>query len=183
MNDEQVIQDTQAWLNKAVIGLNLCPFAKAVVVKNQVRYVVCQDPDPEAVLKVLAQELTHLTQADPEALDTTLLIAPQLLPEFLDFNEFLFDCDAVLQSLDLEGVLQIADFHPRYQFAGVEADDISNFTNRAPYPTLHLLREDSIDKAVAAFPEAAHIYDKNILTLQAMGHEGWAALNLRKASE
>jgi len=183
MNDEQAIQDTQAWLNKAVIGLNLCPFAKAVVVKNQVRYVVCQHPDPEAVLQMLQAELQHLADADPELLDTTLLIAPNLLPEFLDFNEFLFDCDAVLQSLDLEGVLQIADFHPRYQFAGVEADDISNFTNRAPYPTLHLLREDSIEKAVAAFPDAANIYDKNILTLQAMGHEGWAALNLRKASE
>ena len=183
MNDDHIIQDTQAWLNKAVIGLNLCPFAKAVVVKNQVRYVVCQRPDPEAVLALLQTELQHLADADPETLDTTLLIAPNLLPEFLDFNEFLFDCDAVLQSLDLEGVLQIADFHPRYQFAGVEADDISNFTNRAPYPTLHLLREASIDKAVAAFPEAAHIYDKNILTLQAMGHEGWTALNLRKASE
>ena len=183
MNDEHIIQDTQTWLNKAVIGLNLCPFAKAVVVKNQVRYVVCPEPDPEAVLKVLAQELTHLTQADPEALDTTLLIAPQLLPEFLDFNEFLFDCDAVLQSLDLEGVLQIADFHPRYQFAGVEADDISNFTNRAPSPTLHLLREDSIEKAVAAFPDAANIYEKNILTLKAIGHAGWDALNLPKAVE
>jgi hypothetical protein len=183
MNDEQAIQDTQAWLHKAVIGLNLCPFAKAVVVKNQVRYVVCHDADPEAVLQLLQTELKHLAHADPEAVDTTLLIAPNLWPEFLDFNEFLFDCDAVLQSLDLEGVLQIADFHPRYQFAGVDADDISNFTNRAPYPTLHLLREDSIDKAVAAFPEAAHIYEKNILTLQAMVHEGWDALNLPKAVE
>jgi hypothetical protein len=141
------------------------------------------DDDPEAVLKVLALELTDLTQADPEALDTTLLIAPNVWPEFLDFNEFLFDCDAVLQSLDLEGVLQIADFHPRYQFAGVEADDISNFTNRAPYPTLHLLREDSIDKAVAVFPDAANIYEKNILTLKAIGHAGWDALNLPKAVE
>ena len=178
MNDEQVIQDTQAWLNKAVIGLNLCPFAKAVVVKNQVRYVVCQDPDPEAVLKVLAQELTHLTQADPEALDTTLLIAPQLLPEFLDFNEFLFDCDAVLQSLDLDGVLQIADFHPRYQFAGVDADDISNFTNRAPYPTLHLLREDSVERAVDGLADPDAIYQDNIRTLEKLGPEGWKKLGL-----
>lgn len=183
MNDERIIQDTQTWLNKVVMGLNLCPFAKAVVVKNQVRFVVCQHPDPEAVLQLLQTELQHLADTDPELLDTTLLIAPNLLPEFLDFNEFLFDCDAVLQSLDLEGVLQIADFHPRYQFAGVDADDISNFTNRAPYPTLHLLREASIDKAVEAFPEASAIYEKNILTLKALGHEGWAALKLPQAAK
>ena len=183
MKDEQIIQDTQAWLNKAVIGLNLCPFAKAVVVKNQVRFVVCHNPEPEAVLQLLQTELRHLADADPEAVDTTLLIAPNLLPEFLDFNEFLFDCDAVLQSLDLEGVLQIADFHPRYQFAGVEADDISNYTNRAPYPTLHLLREDSIDKALEAFPDAATLYEKNILTMQALGHGGWNAMKLSKAAE
>jgi hypothetical protein len=183
MNDEQAIQNTQAWLNKAVIGLNLCPFAKAVVVKNQVRYVVCHDAEPEAVLTLLQSELQFLADADPEALDTTLLIAPNLLPEFLDFNEFLFDADAVLQSLDLEGVLQIADFHPRYQFAGVDPDDISNHSNRAPYPTLHLLREDSIDKAVAVFPDAANIYEKNIITLKAMAHAAWGALNLPKADE
>jgi len=183
MNDDQVIHDTQTWVNKAVIGLNLCPFAKAVVVKKQVRYVVAHDSDPEAVLQLLSAELQHLVDVDPELLDTTLLIAPNLLPEFLDFNEFLFDCDALLQSLDLEGVLQIADFHPRYQFAGVADDDLGNFTNRAPYPTLHLLREASIDKAVAAFPDAANIYEKNILTLQAIGHAGWAQLNLPKAGE
>ncbi len=177
-NEELVIADTQAWLNKAVIGLNLCPFAKAVVAKNQVRYVVCDNSDPEAVLKLLAQELTHLAQAAPDLLDTSLLIAPNLLPDFLDFNEFLFDCDAVLQSLDLEGVLQIADFHPRYQFGGTHADDISNYTNRAPYPTLHLLREASIDKAVQAFPDAALIYERNMEVLEQLGHEGWTALGL-----
>jgi len=179
MNDEQAIQDTQVWLNKAVIGLNLCPFAKAVVVKNQVRYVVCHDAEPEAVLTLLQSELKHLAQADPEAVDTTLLIAPNLLPEFQDFNEFLFDCDAVLQSLDLEGVLQIADFHPRYQFAGVDPDDISNHTNRAPYPTLHLLREDSVSRAVEAFPDAAMIYDRNTALLREMGTAGWQALGMQ----
>lgn len=177
-SDAQFISDTQAWLEKAVIGLNLCPFAKAVVVKQQLRYVVCQASDPEAVLKVLAHELTHLAQADPEVLDTTLLIAPNLLPEFLDFNEFLFDCDAVLQSLDLEGVLQMADFHPRYQFGGTTMDDIGNFTNRAPYPTLHLLREASIDKAVQAFPEASQIYERNIEVLEKLGQAGWEALGV-----
>ena len=174
--EAQAIADTQAWLDKAVIGLNLCPFAKAVVAKKQVRYVVCMDSEPEQVLQMLQLEMQLLVNTDAAVLDTTLLIAPNLLPHFLDFNEFLFDCDSVLLSMELEGVLQIADFHPRYQFAGTQADDISNFTNRAPYPTLHLLREESIDKAVAAFPDASLIYERNMQVLEALGREGWKAL-------
>ncbi len=174
--EAQAIADTQAWLDKAVIGLNLCPFAKAVVAKKQVRYVVCMDSEPEQVLQMLQLEMQLLVNTDAAVLDTTLLIAPNLLPHFLDFNEFLFDCDSVLLSMELEGVLQIADFHPRYQFAGTQPDDISNFTNRAPYPTLHLLREESIDKAVAAFPDASLIYERNMQVLEALGREGWEAL-------
>jgi hypothetical protein len=173
--EAQAIADTQAWLDKAVIGLNLCPFAKAVVTKKQVRYVVCMDSEPEQVLQMLQQEMQLLINTDAAVLDTTLLIAPKLLPDFFDFNEFLFDCDSVLLSMELEGVLQIADFHPRYQFAGTQPDDISNFTNRAPYPTLHLLREESIDKAVAAFPDASLIYERNMQVLEALGREGWKA--------
>ena len=176
--EAQAIADTQAWVEKAVIGLNLCPFAKAVVTKKQVRYVVCMDSEPEQVLKILQAEMQHLVDTDATELDTTLLIAPHLLPDFLDFNEFLFDCDSVLLSMELEGVLQIADFHPRYQFAGTQPDDISNFTNRAPYPTLHLLREESIDKAVAAFPDASLIYERNMQVLEALGKEGWEDLGL-----
>ena len=177
-NDEErvVIEDTQLWLNKAVIGLNLCPFAKAVVAKQQVRYVVCMDSEPEQVLKMLQEEMQLLINTDAAVLDTTLLIAPHLLPDFLEFNEFLFDCDSVLLSMELEGVLQIANFHPRYQFAGTQADDISNFTNRAPYPTLHLLREESIDKAVAALPDASLIYERNVKVLEDLGREGWESL-------
>ena len=137
MTEAEVVARTQAWVDQVVIGLNLCPFAKAVVAKRQVRYVVCMDSDPEQVLKLLQTELQHLVDTDPEQLDTTLLIAPYLLPDFLDFNEFLYDCDAVLQHLDLEGVLQIADFHPGYQFAGTDPDDVENRTNQSPYPTLH----------------------------------------------
>ena len=176
--EAQAITDTQAWLDKAVIGLNLCPFAKAVVAKQQVRMVVCMDSEPEQVLKMLQQEMQLLVNTDAAVLDTTLLIAPKLLPDFLDFNEFLFDCDSVLLSMELDGVLQIADFHPRYQFAGTQPDDISNFTNRAPYPTLHLLREESIDKAVAAFPDASLIYERNMQVLEALGKEGWEDLGL-----
>ena len=172
------MEDTQAWLERAVVGLNLCPFAKAVMAKGQVRYVVTEFTEPEQVLKLLQSEMQTLVDADPDTLDTTLLIAPYLLPDFLDFNEFLFDCEAVLQAMELEGVLQIADFHPNYQFAGTAPDDVENRTNQSPYPTLHLLREESIDRAVEAFPEAEMIYETNIETLEKLGVEGWKALDV-----
>ncbi len=177
--ERTAIEDTQTWLMQAVVGLNLCPFAKAVVVKDRVRYRVCSSAEPADLLAMLRDELQHLAEADPEQLDTTLLIAPHALPDFLDFNDFLSGCDAVLQDLALDGVLQVADFHPRYQFGGVPEDDISNFTNRTPYPTLHLLRESSIDKAVAAYPDASLIFERNIEVLNTLGHEGWQALGVR----
>ena len=172
------IEDTQVWLTRAVVGLNLCPFAKAVMAKGQVRYVVTELTEPEQVLKLLQSEMQTLVDADPDTLDTTLLIAPYLLPDFLDFNEFLFDCEAVLQAMELEGVLQIADFHPNYQFAGTAPDDVENRTNQSPYPTLHLLREDSVTRAVQAFPDAALIYERNTALLREMGVAGWQALEI-----
>jgi hypothetical protein len=173
------IEDTQAWLTRAVVGLNLCPFAKAVMAKGQVRYVVTELTEPAQVLKLLQSEMQTLVDADTDTLDTTLLIAPYLLPDFLDFNEFLFDCEAVLLEMDLEGVLQIADFHPSYQFAGTAPDDVENRTNQSPYPTLHLLREDSVSRAVEAFPDAALIYQRNTALLQDMGVAGWQALGMQ----
>lgn len=173
---QAVVAEMQAWLEKAVIGLNLCPFAKAVHVKGQIHYAVCAARDAAALRAALVSELQALLTTDPHVRDTTLLIAPQMLHDFLDFNDFLAETDAVLAELDLEGVVQIASFHPDYQFAGTAADDISNYTNRAPYPTLHLLREDSVDRAVEAFPEADAIFEKNIATLEKLGHAGWQAL-------
>ena len=173
------IEDTQKWLLEAVVGLNLCPFAKAVVVKDLVRYRVCASAEPFDVLAMLREELQHLAEADPDKLDTTLLIAPKALPDFLDFNDFLADCDDVLLDLALDGVLQVADFHPHYQFGGTEVDDIENFTNRTPYPTLHLLREASIDKAVEAYPDASLIFERNIEVLNKLGHAGWANLGIQ----
>ena len=173
------IEDTQLWLTRAVVGLNLCPFAKAVMAKGQVRYVVTELTEPEQVLKLLQSEMQTLVDADPNTLDTTLLIAPYLLPDFVDFNEFLFDCDAVLLGMDLEGVLQIADFHPGYQFAGTAPDDVENLTNQSPYPTLHLLREDSVTRAVQAFPDSALIYERNTALLREMGTAGWQALGMQ----
>jgi hypothetical protein len=172
------IEDTQKWLLDAVVGFNLCPFAKAVVVKDMVRYRVCASSEPADVLAMLREELQHLAEADPDKLDTTLLIAPKALPDFLDFNDFLADCDEVLMDLELDGVLQVADFHPHYQFGGTEVDDIENFTNRTPYPTLHLLREASIDKAVEAYPDASLIFERNIEVLNKLGHPGWANLGI-----
>lgn len=159
-----------------MIGLNLCPFAKAVHVKQQIRYVVSEAVTADALLDELERELTLLNASDPQRIDTTLLIAPQLFAEFLDFFFFLPEAEVALRRMQLNGVIQIASFHPRFEFAGVDSDDISNYTNRAPYPTLHLLREASLDRAVAAFPDAADIYERNIETLEKLGHEGWARL-------
>jgi hypothetical protein len=176
--EAQVVQAMQRWLERAVIGLNLCPFAKSVHVKGQVHYVVSHATEPQALLQDLRRELLALAESDPAQRDTTLLMLPHCLHDFLDFNDFLHEADQALADLDLEGVLQIASFHPQFQFAGTAADDITNFTNRAPYPTLHLLRESSIDQAVAAFPDAETIFEKNMQTLEQLGREGWAALDV-----
>jgi hypothetical protein len=175
---DNIIATTKVWLDKAVIGLNLCPFAKAVQIKNQIRFAVSDATDTETLLIDLASELELLSTADPEQIDTTLLIHPKVLTDFLDYNDFLDIADAAVEELELDGVLQVASFHPDYQFAGTAPDDIENFSNRSPFPILHLLREDSIERAVAAFPDAADIYEKNITTLQQLGHAGWQALNI-----
>jgi hypothetical protein len=176
LSDEAVLAAMQEWLEKAVIGLNLCPFAKAVHVKRQIRYVVSQADTEEALVEDLLHELQLLAAADPGDIETTLLVHPKVLGDFLDYNDFLDIADAAVEELGLEGVLQVASFHPHYQFADSDADDMGNFSNRAPYPTLHLLREDSVDKAVAAFPEADRIYETNIQALRALGADGWKRL-------
>ncbi|QYF93620.1 DUF1415 domain-containing protein [Massilia sp. PAMC28688] len=180
-DDEQVIAATQKWLEKAVIGLNLCPFAKAVHVKEQIRYVVSPATTPEVLLETLMNELQLLSDTDPEQIDTTLLIHPFVLNDFLDYNEFLDVADAAVEDMQLDGELQVASFHPDYQFADTDQNDISNFTNRAPYPILHLLREESIERAVEAFPEASEIFDKNIETMEKLGHDGWDKLDVGPA--
>lgn len=173
---DAVVAATRRWLERAVIGLNLCPFAKGVHVKEQIRYVVSEARSEEQLLGDLARELQFLADADPETCDTTLLIHPLALNDFLDYNGFLELADAAVEELGFEGVLQVASFHPDYQFADTEPDDVTNCTNRSPYPTLHLLREDSIDRAVEAFPEAEHIYEANMRTLRKLGAAGWRAL-------
>jgi hypothetical protein len=181
--DSRVVEDTQRWVQRAVIGLNLCPFAKSVEVKKQVRYVVSHASGTKPLLADLKRELLALVAADPAVLDTTLLITPDGFAEFLDFNAMLERADKLLVDLDLDGVLQIASLHPQYQFADTEPDDITNFTNRAPYPTLHLLREESVDRAVAAFPNAETIFETNMQTMQDLGPAGWAALGVDASAD
>jgi hypothetical protein len=172
------IADTVRWLERAVIGLNLCPFAKAPHVKGQIHYVLSEAKGLEGLRDELIEQLQALAAMPAEERETVLLIVPQMLQDFLEFNDFLDEADAVLEELDLEGVFQVASFHPQFQFADTELDDIGNFTNRSPYPTLHLLREESIDRAVEAFPEAEMIYETNIETLDKLGAEGWKKLDV-----
>lgn len=167
---------TRNWLEKAVIGLNLCPFAKAVYAKQQVRFVLSDASTPEALLEELVEELVLLRDTPAEQIDTTLIIHPEVLTDFLDYNDFLENADAAVEALDLQGILQVASFHPQYQFAGAAPDDVSNYTNRAPYPILHLLREDSVERAVAAFPDPDVIIERNIETLDKLGVDGWNKL-------
>ena len=171
-----VVASMQRWLERAVIGLNLCPFAKAVYVKRQIRYAVTAAATADELLAELRHELELLALASPDEIDTTLLIHPRAMTDFVEFHFFLQEANAANKNLGLEGNVQIASFHPAYEFAGSAPDDITNFTNRSPHPTLHLLREASVDRAVAAFPDAAAIYERNIETLRRLGHEGWRTL-------
>ena len=174
--NEAIIEATQQWLTRAVIGLNLCPFAKAVYVKNQIRYVVSEAQGLEAVLTDLETELKFLAESDAGEIDTTLLIVPHALANFSDYNDALNFADILLKQLRLQGELQIASFHPDYQFDDTGPGDIEIYTNRAPYPIFHLLREASIERAVEAFPDAADIYERNMATLRRLGIEGWRDL-------
>ena len=178
MTDEEVLAKTRHWLEAAVIGLNLCPFAKAVYVKNQVRLVVSKARHADDLLEELDRELDLLVTTPASEMDTTLLIHPTLFEDFLDFNDFLEVAEGVVDEHGLEGVIQLASFHPHFQFDGTEPDAISNYTNRAPFAILHLLREDSVERAVEAFPQADAIFEANIATLEKLGLPGWKALGL-----
>ena len=173
-----VTDHTRQWLEKAVIGLNLCPFAKAPHVKNLVRISVSQARHLDGFLEDLDRELQLLGDTPADELETTLLVHPTLFPDFDTFNQMLDIADAAVVDNGLEGIVQIAPFHPNFQFEGTDSDDIGNYTNRSPYPTLHLIREDSIAKAAQAFPDASAIFERNIALLEKMGHEGWDKLDI-----
>lgn len=174
--EHPALVETRAWVQRAVIGLNLCPFAKAPQAKGQVRYVLCEAADEAALLQALVDELALLARTPEDEVETTLLVHPQVLQDFASFNDFLDPAEDALAELDLEGVIQLASFHPQYQFAGTAADDIGNATNRSPYPTLHLIRESSIERAVAGGDPSERIVQANLATLERLGHSGWNAL-------
>ncbi len=176
MTPDEIIAATRRWLERSVIGLNLCPFAESVYRGNRVRFQVSEQRSADALLGELRSELTGLQAADPLICETTLLIHPWVLADFIEYNDFLDVCEAAIAELGLEGELQIASFHPRYQFAGTQSEDIENYTNRSPYPMLHLLREAGVERAIAAVPDTDEIYRRNIRTLRGLGHAGWARL-------
>jgi len=169
VGEKRVVEATILWLEKVVIGLNLCPFAKAIHVKNQIRYVVSHASQGAVLLDELKRELQLLVATDPEQIESTLLIHPRVLEDFVEYNAFLADCDLALEELELDGVVQVASFHPQYQFAGTKIDDVTNYTNRSPFPMLHLLREASVTRAAESFPNVESIYQKNIEMLKKLG--------------
>jgi uncharacterized protein len=171
-----VIETTRQWLDKVVIGLNLCPFAASPWRRGRIRFRVSEANSQQQLAQDLADELLALQSCDPAECETTLLIHPHVLGDFFDYNGFLELADRLLEDLALDGTIQIASFHPDYQFADSQPDDPANCTNRSPYPMLHLLREASIEAATANMPDPDAIYERNIKTLQALGMEGWKAL-------
>lgn len=173
---EEVIAATRRWLERSVIGLNLCPFAKGPHLENRIRFCVSEARSTESLLEDLSVELRALQTADPKQCETTLLVHPYVLGDFLDYNDFLDSADATVAALGLTGEIQVASFHPSYQFANTSPDDIDNYTNRSPHPALHLLRESSVRRAMTACPDPKVIYEENIRTLRRLGLEGWRRL-------
>lgn len=176
---ERVVAATRNWLEKAVIGLRLCPYAAAPYRREQIRYTVSEQRSPNELVRELKQELEYLHSADPLLCETSLLIHPHVLMDFGDYNQFLGEAETTVCALGLEGVLQIASFHPDYRFAGSAPNDVENYSNRSPYPMLHLLRETSVTRAVTAFPETNEIVARNKATLRDLGDAGWRELMAR----
>ncbi|MDF7676636.1 DUF1415 domain-containing protein [Neisseriaceae bacterium ESL0693] len=182
VDDQHILTATRHWLTRAVIGLNLCPFAKAPYIKEQIRFCVSHARHIDSFLELLDDELQLLATTPAEKIETTLLIEPVLFADFNDFNDLLDLTDQVISDHQLDGVLQIAPFHPQFQFADTTKEDITNYTNRSPYPTLHLIREDSIDRAVAAMGDTSTIFERNKQLLRQMGTEGWQRLAIHDPS-
>lgn len=169
MNQQSIIEETRRWIADVVIGLNLCPFARRVFEAGKIRYVVSDAQTEAALLDELTAELQCLAASPNEGIETTLLIHPRVLLDFFDFNDFLDVAEQRIEELGLEGVIQLASFHPDYQFADTPADAVENFTNRSPYPMLHLLREESVTAIAQNEDELLEIPQRNIETLRALG--------------
>lgn len=173
-NNDKIILAVQRWVNTMVVGMNLCPFAKRELLKNKVRFVHAKSTTQEQLLIALQAEL-QLLNANP-SIETTLLIHPKVLQDFYEFNDFLNYADNLLLEMELEGVYQIASFHPNYQFADTKPDDAENYTNRAPYPVLHLIREASLERVITDYPDVEQIPERNIALMNELGQEKLKAL-------
>jgi uncharacterized protein len=174
LKNELIIESVQQWVEQFVVELNLCPFAKREIVKNRVRYNVTEATTQAQLLVALETELGFLSEST--AIETTLLIHANILHDFYEYNQFLDIADGLLQEMNLEGVFQIASFHPQYQFGGTEINDAENFTNRSPYPILHLLREDSLEQAIAEHADVDQIPVRNIQLMNQLGEEKLKAM-------
>lgn len=165
----EAIARVRRWVKEIVIGWNLCPFAKREFVSERIQFQVSQATDQESLLLDLATEIERLDRE--QKVETTLLIHPRVLSDFADYNDFLALADELLAELEREGVYQIASFHPDYQFHGTEPGDPENYTNRSPYPLLHLLREESMSLAVEKYPDVSEIPENNIELMNSYGKE------------
>ncbi len=182
MDESTILARTRRWIAEVVIGLNLCPFARKPFAGDRIRFVVTPAATAAELRAVLAQELRLLADTPAEQVETTILIHPHVLTDFLDYNDFAADANDLLSEMELDGIIQIATFHPDYRFAGSTPDAVENFTNRSPYPMLHLLREESIT-AVASDPDAlAGIPERNIETMKHLGRAKVLEM-LRKSRE
>jgi hypothetical protein len=169
VNDQVVVEHTRRWISSFVIGLGLCPFARPVFDAGRILYAISHSRDENALSNDLASEL-HLLRASPSTqIETTLLIHPHVLGNFLDYNDFLGVVDQLLEELRLRGIIQVASFHPHYRFTGTEPNAAENYTNRSPYPMLHLLRETSVSQV--ASDEVLKIPRRNIETMRNLGQE------------
>ncbi len=166
-----IVTQVEQWLDRVVIGLNLCPFAAEPRRQQQIRFQVSPSTNPSDLLADLQSELRYLSQHPATQVETTILIIPQSLEDFADYNDFLDLADRLLQQFGWEGEFQIASFHPNYQFADTQPDDAENLTNRSPYPLLHILREDSVETALDNYPNPEAIPDRNIEQVQGLSAE------------
>ena len=174
MNDENTVQSVRQWVENLIVGMNLCPFAKREIMKNRVRFTTTSSATEAQLLMALQTEL-ELLNTDP-SVETTLLIHSKVLQDFYDYNAFLGYADSLLVEMGLEGVYQIASFHPDYQFAGTMPEDAENYTNRSPYPMLHLIREASLERVIADYPDVDQIPARNIRLMNEQGQDKLQAL-------
>ncbi|HHP0479969.1 TPA: DUF1415 domain-containing protein [Vibrio campbellii] len=166
-----ITEQVNKWLNDVVIGLNLCPFAAKPQRNKQIKIFVSEASQEEALLEDILLQLIELSNTEPEKLETTLVVVPNMLQDFWDYNFFIDWVEGLIKQQDWEGIFQVATFHPDYCFGGAEPEDDENLTNRSPYPVFHLIREESMEKVLKHYPDPESIPDTNIARVSALSEE------------